>query len=92
MAAMGHFRTSVGLRLVSVLASKANLLLRPMSVRYGPLPPQRKSGAHGCYRPSIARTSSVVFTSAKTRSIVLSSPSCVSRETSATASLTRMER
>ena len=38
------------------------------------------------------RTSSVVFTSAKARPIVFSSPSWVSRETSATASLTRIVR
>jgi hypothetical protein len=48
--------------------------------------------ALACYRPSIFRSSSVVFTSAKTRFIVFSSPSWVSRETSATASLTRMVR
>jgi hypothetical protein len=41
---------------------------------------------------SSAITSSVVFTSAKTRAMVLSSASCVSRLTSATASATRIIR
>ena len=41
---------------------------------------------------SIATTSSVLFTSAKLRCMVLSSDSCVSRWTSATASLTRIMR
>jgi crotonobetainyl-CoA:carnitine CoA-transferase CaiB-like acyl-CoA transferase len=54
----------------------------------------RASGALGEARAaaSIAATSSVVFTSAKTRCIVFSSPSCASRLTSATASATRIIR